>query len=211
LLAPEEDDMSKLWGTFSELVSHACGGGADSPPARRAQLGVLAALLALGLAALWGLAAGSRAGALALGNLFKVPLVVLLSALCALPAALLTLRLAGGPYRGAELVFRHAAALLGAALVLVVLAPLIAIYGHTSAWAGPWLTLGSIAGAIGVATLVLARGALRLGGGRLVALAPVAVLITLQICALLQFVALAAPFVAGGTPFDHGIDGMVPR
>ena len=56
-------------------------------------LAALAIAAALALASLWGIAAGSASASLAMANAYKVPMVILLSALTALPAGLVTLRL----------------------------------------------------------------------------------------------------------------------
>ena len=77
---------------FSTLLNLTCGkplGEEDSGRARRLQIVVSALLTSLVFAALWGVAAGSRLPSLAIANLYKVPMVVLISAV-ALPAGLLT-------------------------------------------------------------------------------------------------------------------------
>src|SRR6185312_2388081 len=97
-----EDSMTH----FTTLLDLTCGkplGEEDAGRARRMQIVVSALLTSLIFAALWGVAAGSRMPALAIANLYKVPMVVLLSAVGALPAGLLTWRLAGAPGRASDL------------------------------------------------------------------------------------------------------------
>ena len=69
--------------SLSQLMTLTCGG--DLPrPATRAQetmFAVIAIVAALVLSSLWGIAAGSASPELALANAYKVPVVVLLSAL----------------------------------------------------------------------------------------------------------------------------------
>lgn len=80
--------------TFSTLLNLACGGALleeDDGRARRMQLTMTAMLMSLAFAAIWGAAAGSRIPALALANLYKVPMVILLSSLSAVPAGMLWL------------------------------------------------------------------------------------------------------------------------
>ena len=59
---------------FRTLLESAAGRTPEGEtPARRTQLGTYAALSAVVMAALWGVAAGSVAPSLALQNLYKVP------------------------------------------------------------------------------------------------------------------------------------------
>jgi hypothetical protein len=198
--------------TFTELMNLACGrwGEADGlRPARRGRLIVGSFLYALAFAALWGLAAGSRAGSLALANVVKVPLVVLLSSLCATPAGLLALRLSGAAVRARDLLLWFASAVLSGTLVLAVLAPLVAVYTHTSARLGSRLATASVLVAVGVATAFFVRNVLREARDRR-ALVAALVLVAVLAAAMVQFVALAAPFLADPTVFDAGLDGLLP-
>jgi hypothetical protein len=182
---------------------------ADDGPARRTQLTIAAALAALAFAALWGIAAGSTSTTLALGNAVKVPMVVLLSAVASVPAGMLALRLTGLPYSGRDLLFSFAPALFAGTLALAVTAPLVALYYHTSAWAGPYLAMGSALIAIGVAGILFARNALRRATTdheRTVVMLPVVVTIGFQLATMLQLVALASPILPETTVFDTGVD-----
>jgi len=90
---------------LSELMTITVG-DALARPATRAQQTMLAiAALGVGLvlSSLWGLAAGSASPALAMANAYKVPMVILLSALTALPAGLVALRLTNAKLRAADL------------------------------------------------------------------------------------------------------------
>lgn len=182
---------------------------AEDGPARRIQLTLAAALAALVFAALWGLAAGSTDITLALGNAVKVPMVVLLSAVASVPAGMLALRLTGLQYSARDLVFAFAPALFAGTLTLAVTAPLVALYYHTSVWAGPYLAMGSAAIAIIVAGLLFARGAVRRASTeheRNVVMLPVLVTIGFQLATLLQLVSLASPILPETTVFDTGVD-----
>ena len=70
---------------FRTLLASAAGHAPPErpTPARRTQLATYAALSAVVMAALWGLAAGSMAPLMAAQNLYKVPAIVLLSGLSA--------------------------------------------------------------------------------------------------------------------------------
>ena len=114
---------------FLTLLDLARGRTPDSEASssRTLQLAAAALLMALGFGALWGLAAGSSSWPQALSNLWKVPMVVLFSALTAIPGGLLTWKLAGAPGRPADLLAQFAASIFAGTLVMAVLAPLVAV------------------------------------------------------------------------------------
>ena len=67
---------------FSTLLDLVCGkplSAEDSGRTRRLGIAVSALLTSLVFAAIWGVAAGSRLPALAIANLYKLPMVILLS------------------------------------------------------------------------------------------------------------------------------------
>jgi hypothetical protein len=173
-------------------------------------LTIVAIFVALVLSALWGLAAGSASFGLALADAYKVPLVVLLSALTALTAGLVTLRLANARLAAGELAAAFATSVFGGGtLVLATLAPLVAIYYHTSSKAGVPLAVGSVFVALATATPLFVRAVRRpVGGqaGRTASLFGAGVLVAVFIAAPLQHVALASPIVSDGTVFDGGFD-----
>lgn len=210
--------MSKLKDTFRVLLDLAGG----TPPtdqlgsARRRQLLAAAGLLSVAFAGVWGLAAGSGSLALAAANVFKVPMVVLLSALSAVPVGLLANRLLGSPMRPSDLLLGMAASVFAGTLVLAVLSPLVAVYYHTSTWAGPTLALGSASLATLVSIGLLLRSAVRsrpedkkqqLGPVVL----PVVSIALMELAVMVQLIALAAPILPEETRFDGGIDQLVQR
>jgi hypothetical protein len=136
-------------------------------------------------------------------------MVILLSAVTALPAGLVTLRLTNSKLGGAELAGAFATSIFGGTLVLATLAPLVAIYYHTSAKAGVPLALGSVFVALATASLLFARAvAKRMGENRRGVLA-VVILVVIFLAALLQFVALASPIIGvHGTALEGGFDGL---
>jgi len=167
------------------------------------------------LSSIWGLAAGSTSASLALANAYKVPMVILLSALTALPAGLVALRMLNAPLSAHQLVSAFVSAIFGGTLVLATLAPLVAIYYHTSAKAGLPLALGSVFVALATASLLFGRAVFRQVAGqprRRTSLFAVAVLVGLFLTALLQYVALASPIIGdAGTRFDGGFDTVFSR
>jgi hypothetical protein len=199
---------------FSTLLDLTCGkplGQGDDGRARRLQIVVSALLTSLVFAAVWGVAAGSRLPALAVANLYKVPMVVLISAVGALPAGLLTWKLAGAPGRASDLLIGFAGGTFAGTLVLAVLSPLVALYYHSSLWAGPMLGQGSALLALVVGAAIFARsmfGHARPGSSRAALALPVGVLALVQLAMLVQLVALAAPILPERTIFSHGIDHL---
>jgi hypothetical protein len=188
-------------------------------PKTRAQetmLTVLAIVSALVLSSVWGLAAGSSSPELALADAYKVPMVILLSAVTALPAGLVALRLTSAKLAGSELASAFASSIFGGTLVLATLAPLVAIYYHTSAKAGVPLAMGSVFVALATASMLFARAVARrmegVTGGRGGSRLAVFVLVVIFLAALLQFVALASPIIGvHGTALEGGIDGAFWR
>jgi len=198
------------------------GGEASAPPAPRevsrsqqTMLTIGALFAGLVLSSIWGLAAGSTSASLALANAYKVPMVILLSALTALPAGLVALRMLNAPLSAHQLVSAFVSAIFGGTLVLATLAPLVAIYYHTSAKAGLPLALGSVFVALATASLLFGRAVFRQVAGqprRRTSLFAVAVLVGLFLTALLQYVALASPIIGdAGTRFDGGFDTVFSR
>jgi hypothetical protein len=198
---------------MSQLMTLTCRGELEAPTTRSGQMMLTLSALFTGLvlSAMWGLAAGSSSAALATANLYKVPMVILLSALTALPAGVVALKLANAKLAAADLVNAFATSIFGGTLVLATLAPLVAIYYHTSARAGVPLALGSVFVALATATLLFARAVKRklAAAGepkRAASLVPVVILVALFSAALMQYVALASPIISAETAFDGGFD-----
>lgn len=186
----------------------------EDGPATRAQIVLRALLASVLFAAVYGLAAGSTDLALALGNLYKLPMVIVLSALAAVPAALLTWKLAGGAQRSSDLVMGLAAGNLTGTLVLAVLAPVVALYYHTSGWLGGTLALAASGIALSVGFFTLIRAVVRRApdGVPLPTLAaPLVVMIAMQLAVLVQLIYVASPILPEVTVFDAGMDGIVAR
>ena len=201
---------------FSELLDLACGrrgdGDGDESVARKLQLTIACAVAALLFSAIWGIAAGSGAASLALANTLKVPLVILLSALCAIPAGLLALELSGIRYGAADLLLSFASGVFAGSLVLAVLAPLVAVYYHTSALVGSKLAIGSVFAAIAVGVMIFARSAYARAGdrsNRVAVTIAVAAFSAILLIAMVQFVAIAAPILPDASAFDGGIDTLM--
>jgi Kef-type K+ transport system membrane component KefB len=124
------------------------------------------------------------------------------------------MRLLEPTYRAGDVALALATAVLGGCLVLGVLAPLVAIYYHTSARFGVLLAVGSVVAALAVGTFVLRRNLARRAPDTVSrkGLAVTAVVMMLLLCAgLVQFIALASPILAAPTAFDGGIDALIPR
>lgn len=204
---------------LSQLMTLTCGGNPPLTRAHETMLAVLAIAAALALSSLWGIAAGSASATLAIANAYKVPMVILLSAITALPAGLVALRLTNAKLTVTELASTFAFAIFGGTLVLATLAPLVAIYYHTSSKAGVPLALGSVFVALATATLLFGRAVKRRvlehtgseTSGRAASLLAVVVLVALFVAALLQYVAVASPIIGDVTRFDGGFDSFFAR
>ena len=182
--------------------------------AAAAQLIAQATLATVVFASIYGIAAGSTDLALALGNAYKMPMVLLLSALVAVPVGLLTWKLTGSRARISSLLVGMTAGNFAAALVLAALAPLVALYYHTTGYLGgaQALAVGGLAFVVGMITVVravLSRAAVETG--RWTVALPLLVLCTTQTLALVQFIHVASPILPEVTVFDGGIDAMVDR
>jgi hypothetical protein len=202
---------------FTRLLNLACGRplpDEEDGRSRRLQLVAAALLASLVFAAIWGLAAGSSSSVLALANLYKLPMVVLLSALAAIPAGLLTWKLSGADCRATDLLLSFATAVFAGSLVLAVLSPLVALYYHSSTWAGPTLALGSVLLALTTAILLFGRGVwvkLPQSSRRYTVAPSVLVFTVVHLACLVQLVALASPILPEWTVFDGGLDAFLPR
>lgn len=200
---------------FTELFDLASGQALSKEQegtAHRLQVVVRATLASIVFAAVYGLAAGSTEIALAVGNLYKVPMVVLLSTACAVPVGLLTWKLTGAPNRASDLLLGVASGNFSATLVLAALSPIVALYYATSNNFGAVLALGVTALAVVVGLGNLARSVLNRrppGSNHLAVLFPLVVLGCAQLAALVQFIYIASPILPELTPFDGGIDAIV--
>ena len=186
----------------------------EEGPARRAQIIISAALASTGFAALFGLAAGSTELGLAFANLYKMPMVILLSAVCAVPAGLLAWKLMGGTTRPSNLLMGLAAGNFSGTLVLAAMAPVVALYYHSSAHLGGTLAMAAVYGGLAVGVLVLVRAIKQRAGegaDRWTIGVPATVLLVLQLACLVQFIYIASPILPELTVFDGGMDAMLSR
>jgi len=197
-------------------VFEAFAGKLETPAARsdvlRKSHGVLRyAILTLVFAAVWGLAAGAGSPSLALANLYKVPMVVTLSTLVALPAILTTRHLLDLRPSPLDVIAALTKSLFRASLVLLSFAPLVAVYAYTSQWFSPILAQISGGLAILCGALSLHAQLVRLEGTRPRLLVLTAVSVVALGLALLQLIAIATPILSVPTVFGAGIDGVVSQ
>jgi len=173
-----------------------------------AVVGFLAALVSVGL---WGVAAGTHDGHLALLNTVRVPMLLAVASLAALPIGLLVWKLTTSLGRGSDLVLGHAAATFTGSLVLAALAPIVVLYQQSSIWAGPTVALGSaILGAL-VALFALVRVVTKLvnsGQERRALMLPFALMFVVEAATLMQLAAIMPPIFPERTAFGRGIDGL---
>jgi hypothetical protein len=176
--------------------------------AQRVQMAIRATGAAVVLAAAYGIAAGSTDLLLAAGNAWKVPMVVVLSGLTALPAGLLAFKVLGGEKGASQLVVSAAAGNFAATLVLAALSPLVALYYNSSTFWGAPLAMTSCALAVAVGLFSAGRLMRRMPHAIKMTV-PFAVLAAVQLLALLQYTHLASPILPEQTVFDHGADALL--
>ncbi|MFZ5476131.1 MAG: hypothetical protein ACOZNI_05095 [Myxococcota bacterium] len=179
--------------------------------ASRLQLAVHATLASIGLAAIYGLAAGSADTATLVANLYRAPMVTVLSAASALPAALLTWKLTGAPGRASDLVLGAASGIFTGTLLLAALSPLVVLFYQTSLYAGLFaMAVTALATLLGLLTAVRAvLNRVPAGKSLLAAALPTGVLAFVQLAALAQLIQVVGGLLPERTVFDAGIDGIV--
>ena len=199
---------------LSNILSIAYGQGLPAEEegrARRMQLAVGAMLLSLLLAMIWGVSAGSAAGKLAVSNAYKLPLIVIVSSLSALPAGMLAFKLSAAKGRASDLLLAFTSGVLAGTLVLAVLSPLVALYYNSSSWAGAWLGQGSIFVSLATGTFIFLRTVARQSkpGGRGGMFVSALVLLVVKVAMIVQLIALLSPILPERTVFDRGVDRVL--
>lgn len=121
--------MAQAMETFTDGLNGAVERARES---RRTHDALVRLLTSLGFAAIWGVSAGSAAPALAVANVYKVPMVLALSAVVALPAVLVTRHLLRITIKPFALFSAFVTSLYRASLVLLGFAPLLGVYAYTS-------------------------------------------------------------------------------
>lgn len=179
------------------------------PDARSVHDVLRRALSALGLAAVWGLAAGSASPALAVANVYKVPMVLALSVVVALPAVLVTRHLLRIAIPKFTLCAALVTSLYRGSLLLLAVAPLLGVYAYTSQWVAPLLAQGSALLALVCGGFSLRSELARLPVPRLQLWLLGSITSLTLALALLQLVSLATPVLTLPTVFGSGIDGVL--
>jgi len=200
--------------TISWLVdfvgpNHAVATTEDASKSRRLLATCVATLLALASASLWGVIVGAR-GHLSLSNVFTVPMLICTSALSALPLALFALKLTSQKVHATDLLLSYTSAAFAGCTTLLLLAPLVAIYQHSSSLIGGAVGPVSACIAFVVGAWVFFRSLYKVHGqGALRALAaPVILLVVVQAASLVQLASLSNPLFGARTLLGHGIDGV---
>ncbi len=202
---------------FSTILDLACGRELPAEKkgaASRGTLAIAALFFALLLSSVWGAAVGSKVIPLAIANTYKLPIILLAALTAALPVALLSWKLGATPGRASRLVLPACVGLFSAALVLAVSSPILALYYHSSQWAGPLLAQGSVVAAIVVGLLTFVRALFVVcdeDTARLTLVLPICVLSGTHLAALLQLIALWSPLLPERTTFDQGIDQLADK
>ncbi len=177
------------------VFNHACGmslPASEGTPSRRGQLSIAAMAASIAMAALWGAAAGSAVPALAIQNLYKLPLIVVLSAIGAVPAGLLAWKLVRIERPARDLLLAYASSIFLGAAIMLVLSPLVAL-------------------AVGILTFVRTLWVRPSGEdkvGAIRALVPAIVLVVTFALTLSQLVATFSPILPEDTAFGLGVDAL---
>jgi Kef-type K+ transport system membrane component KefB len=184
----------------------------EAPRHVRALAAAIAILASIGCAALWGLAANATGVSSALANAVKVPMLLIVSAIAAMPPVLVFARFSGlGRAKASDIAIGYGAAMFAGTLVLAVLAPIVALYQHSSTWAGPYVAMGSAVVAFISAVLLFVRVVGRLTApeaSRAPIVAPAILMMVVQLAVLSQLASVVSPIFDRRTPFGKGIDAV---
>lgn len=196
---------------FSSLISLVSPESEPVPtPTEQTLLSCAGLLGAVLLAAVWGLGANASAPH-ALANALKVPMLVVVSGAASLPVTALAWKLlVGHRARPRSLFLAYASAVFTGTLVLALLAPIVALYQHSSVVAGPWIAivsavLGFVAGAC-VFVRVLKKLGSPDGAGQRIA---IVMLLVIKLATLAQLASVLPPIFGQRTLFGRGVDGLV--
>jgi hypothetical protein len=201
-----------------QILSSLFGSTEDSDPSTPATPTVRlhdasrALLYSLLAAAVWGVGAGAAHFGQALANVYRVPLVVLVSAVATLPAGILAWKALSVRASVVDLLAAHARGTLHGTLALAAFAPLLAIYSFTS---GPKL--------VSALAVVTALAALAVAGfsfvrslvngakaeNRLKIIAVACVCLAIQLAALPQLISVMSPILPVSTSLAGGVEGLL--
>ncbi len=170
----------------------------------------VAALLALGASAMWGVVVGAH-GHLSIANVLTVPMLITASALASLPLALFVAKLTSSSLRVTDLLLAYVSSAFAGCTALLLLSPLVAIYQQSSSLVGSAVGPASafLAFVVGAAVFVRANAKLVGRGASAGALiVPVVLLVLLQGAAIVQLASLSHPLFGQRTSIGHGIDAL---
>lgn len=182
----------------------------EGSPSHKLLATSVAALLALGASALWGIVVGAH-GHLSFANVLTVPMLITASALASLPLALFVAKLTSSSLRATDLLLAYVSSAFAGCTALLLLAPLVAIYQQSSSLVGTAVGPASAFLAFIVGAAVFVRGIAKLHGSGASAgalIVPVALLIVLQGAAIVQLGSLSHPLFGQRTIIGHGIDAL---
>jgi hypothetical protein len=182
---------------------------------QRLFLAAFGVLCAIAFAAIWGLAVSATTAPAALANAVKVPMLLIVSGAVSLPAVILCWKLTAAEGAAASDLFAgYSVAVFGGTLVLAVLSPLVALYAHSSSFAGPYVALASAVVGLAAGVALFGRALHRLlppSAPRRTLALPVALMLVVQLATLSQLASVVSPVFAHRTQFGRGIDGLDSR
>ena len=174
-------------------------------------------LLAIAVASLFSIVFGVALSGLQmpqlLSNTVLTPLTIVFSGLFALPPAIITWRIAGLKGRASILVSAMVAGTLATATWLASISPVILLYGQTTNWLGPVVSIGgSIIGVtLGLAVVFRAIKSRLKGSSSFASMfIPVGVMVACHFAILTQLIT-TSNLLPETTWLDRGLEGAAER
>lgn len=204
----------KLLQALQEVIGGSRAELESEGTARQLRLALAATGATALAAALYGVSVAGADPTLAVGNLLKVPMVVVLSTVAALPGGLLAARLTDAQIDTSSIITSLASANFTGSLVLVSAAPVVGLYYLTGSSFSGYLGLGAAFFAEVVAAWVFFRAASKRRPEdvrKRDILLPLLVIMGIQVVTLVQLIGIASPILPEVTPFSHGMEGLVAK
>ncbi len=197
----------KTFDTLMNLVTPSAPDTEIEGRATRIRLAILAMAAAAIGGAIFGVGVGSTELSLATANILKIPLVLLIPMAFSWPIGALVSKFMGTPIKGSELALSQSIGIFGTGLILAVLAPIVALFYHTTATLGGVVAMVAIGFASIVGLLMFFRAAHQRRSTKIGYL-PAAVVTFFYCVSSIQVIALVSPILVESTRFSGGIPGL---
>jgi hypothetical protein len=180
--------------------------------ARQLRLILLAGVATILSTAIYGFAVGCVDQSLAFTNIFKLPMVVLLSGVAALPPGLLAGKLTESRMAPTDITSSLMSANMTGSLVLLSAAPVVALYYLSGSTFSAYIAFGAALAGEFVALWIFFRAAHKRKPKDATwfdVWFPSAVLAVVQIVAIIQLIGIASPILPEMTLLSQGMDGLM--